>query len=300
MTRLSSAGELRGLDVATPRDFKLMPYILGSTNRNFASSSEDQYVKNGDWGIDSKIGVTSSTTLDLTYNTDFAQVEVDEQQINLTRFNLLFPEKRPFFLENRGLFAVGRPGEIDLFFSRRIGISETGTLLPIQGGARLTGKARGVNIGLLNMQTEEVGPSTANNFTAARVNKDLRNRSSLGAMFVNRKGTGDSAGPDNYNRTYSVDGKLGLREAVTISGFGARTETPGVVGQGLRLQFRLRVQDAHLGDERRATPRWATTSILRWAFSNGLTATGRSLRPCAGTFGRLDWPSLGCASSSPM
>ena len=71
-----------------------------------------------DWGIDSKIGVTSSTTLDLTYNTDFAQVEVDEQQINLTRFNLLFPEKRPFFLENRGLFAVGRPGEIDLFFSR--------------------------------------------------------------------------------------------------------------------------------------------------------------------------------------
>ena len=110
----------------------------------------------------------------LTYNTDFAQVEVDEQQINLTRFNLLFPEKRPFFLENRGLFAVGRPGEIDLFFSRRIGIDDNGVLIPIQGGARLSGKASGVNVGVLNMQTERVGGTPANNFTAARVNKDLR------------------------------------------------------------------------------------------------------------------------------
>jgi hypothetical protein len=91
-------------------------------------------------GIDGKIGVTSSLTFDLTYNTDFAQVEVDEQQINLTRFNLLFPEKRPFFLENRGPFAVGRPGEIDLFFSRRIGIGPSGEIVPILGGARLSGK----------------------------------------------------------------------------------------------------------------------------------------------------------------
>ena len=107
---------------------------------------------------DAKIGVTSSSTLDLTYNTDFAQVEVDEQQINLTRFNLLFPEKRPFFLENRGLFAVGRPGEIDLFFSRRIGINDNGTLLPIQSAARGSPARRGgVNIGLLDMQTEDVG-----------------------------------------------------------------------------------------------------------------------------------------------
>ena len=257
ITRLSSAGELPGLDMAAPRDFKLMPYVLGSTNRNFASSSQTEYDWGGDWGIDGKVGVTSSTTLDLTYNTDFAQVEVDEQQINLTRFNLLFPEKRPFFLENRGLFAVGRPGEIDLFFSRAIGISDTGTLLPIQGGARLTGKARGVNIGVLNMQTEEVGPSTANNFTAMRVNKDLANRSSLGAMFVNRKGTSDSVGPDDYNRTYSVDGKLGLREAVTISGFGAKTETPGLSGEDYAyssaFEFRTRTYEtsvsyAEVGD----------------------------------------------------
>jgi len=250
ITRLSSAAELRGLDVSPPRDFKLMPYAVGSANRNFASPTETGYSRSGDWGIDSKIGVTSSTTLDLTYNTDFAQVEVDEQQINLTRFNLLFPEKRPFFLENRGLFAVGRPGEIDLFFSRQIGINESGTLLPIQGGARLTGKARGVNVGLLNMQTEQVGNSSANNFTAARVNKDLRNRSSLGAMFVNRAGTGDVAGNNNYNRTYGIDGKLGLKEAVTLSAFGARTQTPGLSGKDYAyssaFEFRTRTNEATL------------------------------------------------------
>ena len=232
VTRLSSAGELRGLDVPAPRDFKLMPYAISSANRNFTPGASVDY--DGDWGLDAKIGVTSSMTLDLTYNTDFAQVEVDEQQINLTRFNLLFPEKRPFFLENRGLFAVGRPGEVDLFFSRRIGIADGGTLLPIQGGARLSGKAGGVNVGLLNMQTERVGCATpggacqpGNNFTAARVNRDLANRSSVGAIFVNRAGTGDFAGADNWNRTWGVDGKLGVREALTFSGFAARTETPG-------------------------------------------------------------------------
>jgi hypothetical protein len=231
LTRLSSAGELRGLDVPAPRDFKVMPYVVGSANRNFGNSAERTYDNDGDWGVDGKIGVTSSMTLDLTYNTDFAQVEVDEQQINLTRFNLLFPEKRPFFLENRGLFAVGRPGEIDLFFSRRIGINDAGTLVPIQAGARLTGKARGVNIGVLNMQTERVGSTPGNNFTAARINKDLSNRSGVGAIFVNRTATGSIAGDNNYNRTFGVDGKLGVREAITLSGFAARTETPGLEGR---------------------------------------------------------------------
>src|SRR5437762_14196625 len=108
-----------------------MHYVSGTSNRSFSNVPQKEYDKTGDWGADAKVGVTSSATLDLTYNTDFAQVEVDEQQINLTRFNLLFPEKRPFFLENRGLFAVGRPGEIDLFFSRRVGISDNGALIPI-------------------------------------------------------------------------------------------------------------------------------------------------------------------------
>jgi hypothetical protein len=265
LTRVSSAGELRDLNVPAPRDLKLMPYVVGSANRNFASAGELDYDQDGDWGIDAKIGVTSSTTLDLTYNTDFAQVEVDEQQINLTRFNLLFPEKRPFFLENRGLFAVGRNGEVDLFFSRRIGIADDGTLVPIRGGARLTGKVRGVNVGVLNMQTERVGCGAldrvciaGNNYTATRVNKDLRNRSNIGAIFVNRAGTGDFSGSGNWNRTWGADGQWGIRDTWTIKGFAARTETPGAAGRehalGSALQFQNReirsyLEYTQVGDE---------------------------------------------------
>lgn len=229
LTRLSSAGELRDLQLKTPRNLKLMPYVIGSSNHNYAPGSKAD--ADGDWGIDAKVGVTSSLNLDLTYNTDFAQVEVDEQQVNLTRFNLLFPEKRPFFLENRGLFAVGRNGEIDLFFSRRIGIADSGALVPIKGGARLTGNSHGLNVGFINMQTERVGNLAGDNFTAARVAKDLSNRSSVGAIFVNRTATGDRAGPDNWNRTWGTDVKYGVGESLTFSGFAARTETPGLTGR---------------------------------------------------------------------
>jgi hypothetical protein len=300
LARLSSAGELRGLDVPAPRDFKLMPYASSSTNRNFTSASQRQYQNSRDWGVDAKIGVTSSTTLDLTYNTDFAQVEVDEQQINLTRFNLLFPEKRPFFLENRGLFAVGRPGEIDLFFSRRIGIDDSGSLLPIQGGARLTGKARGFNVGLLNMQTEEVGNTSSSNFTAARVSRDLSSRSSLGAIAVNRTGIGGLAGDENWNRTFGVAGRLGVHEAVTISAFGARTQTPGATGRehaySTAFEFRSRKYEsilsyAEVGEafnpevgflERTGGYRQVNTTLRRHIRTPGLARIGlRELEPHA-------------------
>ncbi len=233
ITRLSSAGEVRDLQLKTPMNLKVMPYAISTSNRNFTPGAT--LVNNRDWGVDAKVGVTSSMNLDLTYNTDFAQVEVDEQQINLTRFNLLFPEKRPFFLENRGLFAVGRNGEVDLFFSRRIGINDSGTLIPIKGGARLTGKTNGVNVGFIDMQTEAVGdrnrPSTftaANNFLAGRVSKDLPNRSSIGAIFVSRTATGAGPGSDSWNRTWGTDGKWGVTESLTLSGFAAKTETPGL------------------------------------------------------------------------
>ena len=100
--------------------------------------------------------MTPSLTLDATVNTDFAQVEVDEQQVNLDRFNLFFPEKRPFFLENAGFFTMGSPGEVELFFSRRIGIGPEGGVVPILAGGRLSGKVGGFNVGLLNMQTRAV------------------------------------------------------------------------------------------------------------------------------------------------
>jgi hypothetical protein len=229
LTRVSSAGELAGLDLKTPRNLKLMPYVLSSANRNFTPGATTD--GSADWGVDAKVGVTTALNLDLTYNTDFAQVEVDEQQINLTRFNLLFPEKRPFFLENRGLFAVGKSGEVDLFFSRRIGITDSGALVPIQGGARLSGKARGVNIGFLDMQTKAVDGAPGDNFLVTRVSKDLANRSSVGGIFVNRSATGSGPGSDHWNRTWGADAKWGVGDAITFSGFAARTETPGFTGR---------------------------------------------------------------------
>src|SRR5262249_20198514 len=156
-----------------PRNFKLLPYVISAANRTFALQRETDITK--DWGGDIKFGITPSVNLDLTYNTDFAQVEVDEQQINLTRFNLLFPEKRPFFLENPGLFAAGKSGDVDLFFSRRIGIADEGSLVPIRGGARLTGNVAGYNVGILNIQTDRVSTAPANNFSAARVSRELPN-----------------------------------------------------------------------------------------------------------------------------
>jgi hypothetical protein len=236
LSRLSSAGELRGLELEAPRNFKLLPYATSSANRNFTPGAKTDF--DGDFGIDAKFGVTGSLSLDVTYHTDFAQVEVDTQQINLTRFNVRFPEKRPFFLENAGLFAVGASGggfggggEVDLFFSRRIGLDEDGNLVPIKGGARLSGKASGYNIGLLNMQTEEVAARPANNFTTLRVSRDLPSRSGVGALFINRTATGRLAGDDNWNRTWGLDGRFGLGERLTVGGFASRTETPGLTGR---------------------------------------------------------------------
>jgi hypothetical protein len=229
LERLSSAGELRGLELTTPRNFKLLPYVLGSANRNFTPGATTD--RDGDFGFDSKFGVTPSLNLDVTYNTDFAQVEVDTEQINLTRFNLRFPEKRPFFLENSGLFAIGKEDEVDLFFSRRIGLDEDGNLVPIKAGARLTGKVNGVNVGVLNMQTDDVGLQPENNFSVLRVSRELRNRSGIGAMFVNRSATGDGAGSDDWNRTYGLDARLGVGEHFTMGAFGARTGTPGLAGR---------------------------------------------------------------------
>jgi len=234
--RLSSAGELRGLSLKTPRNLKVLPYVVGSADRTFASGRPTK--TNGEFGIDAKLGLTPSLNVDLSYNTDFAQVEVDNQQINLTRFNVRFPEKRPFFLENAGLFSVGATtgsltssGDLDLFFSRRIGLDDTGNIVPIVGGGRLSGKTHGYNVGLLNMQTAQVGLKPGNNFTVARLSRDLRGRSGIGGIFINRSATGDYAGADDWNRTWGLDGRLGAGERLTVGAFAARTQTPGLSGR---------------------------------------------------------------------
>ena len=187
--RLSMAGKMKGMSLKNPKNLKVLPYIIGQGIRDKATQPTTKTTR-GDLGADIKYSLTPGLTLDLTYNTDFAQVEVDEQQVNLDRFNLFFPEKRAFFLENAGQFSVGSPGEVDLFFSRRIGIGEQGELVPILGGGRISGKIGQTNIGLLNMVTEEVPEESTprNNFSVARINHDFStSRSSLGAIFVGKK-----------------------------------------------------------------------------------------------------------------
>jgi hypothetical protein len=247
--RLSLAGALTGVETPAFRNLKATPYLLGESRHVGERPVAGRQL--GDAGLDVKYSVTPSLALDATVNTDFAQVEIDDQQVNLDRFDLFFPEKRPFFLENAGFFTVGNPGEVDLFFSRRIGIGPAGQAIPIRGGARLSGKAGRFNVGLLNMQTDSIGPGApqpgvipaglaANNFSVVRVSRDLPNRSSVGGMLVNRTGTGRFAGPDDSNRTYAIDGKAGLRQHTVLSGFVAKTDTPGVDGDDYAFNVRAR------------------------------------------------------------
>ncbi len=222
--RLNYAGELVGLEPPFRRLASVTPYTLTSTSRNH-EAGETEFDEQLELGGEAKIQLTRGLTLDATVNTDFAQVEVDDQQVNLTRFSLLFPEKRPFFLENAGFFTVGGAGA-DLFFSRRIGIAE-GQQVPIKGGGRVSGRALGFNVGLLHLWTDGLrGVQAENQYSVARVARELPGRSRLGALFVSRDADVDG----DYNRTYAVDGQLGIGEAITVTSFVARTETPDLGG----------------------------------------------------------------------
>jgi len=241
MNRLSLAGDLDGLDLKTQGNLKLIPYALTQSSKDYVNDGAG-WETDTEFGADIKYSITPSLTLDVTYNTDFAQVEVDEEQVNLDRFNLFFPEKRPFFLENAGLFGVGSPGEIDLFFSRRIGIGDEGELVPILGGVRLSGKQKNTNIGFLNMYTDGVEESNieGNTFTVGRVNHEFAGtRSSLGGIIVNRSRTKNR--DDDHNTVYAIDGKIGLGKRAQISGFFSRSNTPGLEGgDGGSNAFKLR------------------------------------------------------------
>ena len=246
--RLSMAGQLAGVSapIGFTGNLQVTPYVVGEVITRDATPDRDP-LEVGDFGADLKYSVTSGLTFDATYNTDFAQVEVDNQQINLDRFNLFFPEKRPFFLENAGVFSVNNQGpasgmnlgQTEMFFSRRIGISDTGAQVPILGGGRLSGKVSDtVTVGVLNMQTETVdGVGQANNFTVARMRRDLPNRSSVGGLFVNRQGTGSLAPANDYNRTYAVDGRWGIGQGGLVQGFVGRTQTPGRTGRDHALSL---------------------------------------------------------------
>jgi hypothetical protein len=234
--RVSLAADLSGLHLPTRRDLRATPYALtGFSQDNTLPRDPNEAL--GELGLDVKWGITPKLTADLTVNTDFAQVEADEEQINFTRFDLFFPEKRPFFLENAATFQFGQPQQVDLFFSRRIGLSRQGEPIDILGGARLSGKVARFNLGLMDMQTREAAsPRTgaliapANNFAVARVQREIGQRSNFGAVFVNRQGTGDSASPQDFNRAYGLDANLAVAKNARFFGFLARSDSPDPLG----------------------------------------------------------------------
>ena len=234
LQRVSVAGKLNGLSLPTRRDLKFTPFVAGSFNDN-KTLLTDTVDRTGDIGLDVKWGVRADLTLDLSVNTDFAQVEADEEQVNLTRFALFFPEKRSFFLENAQVFQLGQPRNIDLFFSRRIGLAR-GQPIDIIGAGRLSGKLGGYNVGLLNVQTDSAVDrrtgetiSQANNFSVLRAQREV-GRSTFGAMFVNRQGVGDLALADDYNRALGLDLAWQSTTNSRIFAFIARTDSPANKG----------------------------------------------------------------------
>ena len=253
--KMSSAATLVGLDVPSAGSrFELKPYAIAdlTTNLNASPSYTDKF--SGTGGLDVKYGVTDGLTADFTVNTDFAQVEVDEAQVNLTRFNLFFPEKREFFLEGQGIFEFGGGMDQDvatfyfkgqmyggeapvLFFSRRIGLDD-GRAVPIRGGGRLTGKTGPYSIGLLDVQTgsDEMSDANPTNFSVIRVKRDILRRSSIGGLFTGRSVSVDGQG---MSSTYGVDGVFSFYDNLNINTYLAKTETPGRSGDDTSYQTEL-------------------------------------------------------------
>ncbi len=259
--RVSAAGTLVGLE-APPAGVHLevKPYAIGGLTpagadpANPGAAPERRLEGDGKAGVDLKYGITQNLTADFTWNTDFAQVEVDEQQVNLTRFNLFFPEKREFFLEGRGIFDFARGsfrtarslrrGSVlgggdapTMFYSRRIGL-QGGQAVPILGGGRLTGKIGAFDVGALNIQTgnEALSGALDTNFTVLRVKRDILRRSSVGALVTNRS---LSLSGDGSNQAYGADAVFSFFDSVNLLGYYARTRTSGLTERDASYQARF-------------------------------------------------------------
>jgi hypothetical protein len=233
--RIASAGTLVGMEVPPPaRNIELKPYGVSNLTTNRVSTPPLSNRFDRDVGIDAKYGITSNVTLDATVNTDFAQVEIDEQQVNLTRFNLFFPEKRDFFLEGQGIFDFANAGgggfrapDVPImFFSRRIGL-DSGRPVPIKAGARLTGRVGKVSLGLLEIQTDEGALTPATNFLVARVKRDILRRSNIGIIATRRA---PRSGASGANALVGLDTSWNFFENVQAGTYYARSDTPGSTG----------------------------------------------------------------------
>ena len=253
--KMSASATLVDLEVpVSGARLEFKPYGITDLTTDLSGTPSVVNELAGDVGFDVKYGVTQGLTADFTYNTDFAQVEVDQQQVNLTRFSLFFPEKREFFLEGQGIFNFGGSSTNDattfyfrggqnagtapiLFFSRRIGLQD-GRTVPIQAGGRLTGKAGAFSIELLNVQTadEMVSGASATNFSVVRVKRDILRRSSLGALFTGRSISLDGVGA---NQTYGVDGLFSFYDNLNFNTYLSRTQSSGVSDDDLSYQAQV-------------------------------------------------------------
>jgi hypothetical protein len=229
------AAAVVGVEAPPPaRNLDIKPYGISTLTSNSTAAPPISDEFDGDVGLDAKYAVTQNLVADLTYNTDFAQVEADEQQINLTRFSLFFPEKREFFLENRDTFSFGgvtTGGDAPvLFYSRRIGL-EAGRAVPLDLGGRLTGRVGPYTIGALNIQTDDLAGTAvvpgvdATNFSVIRLRRDVLRQSSLGILATHRSPGQVASGSSS---AYGVDGTFNFFNDLAINSYWARTRTEGV------------------------------------------------------------------------
>lgn len=214
------------------KNLEVKPFAIADLTTDTAEMPPLSNDFGGDVGLDVKYGLTQNLTADFTLNTDFAQVEADEQQVNLTRFGLFFPEKREFFLENRRTFEFGGEGGDSpiLFHSRRIGIQD-GREVPVQGGGRLTGRVGQFDLGVVYMRTDDEAVSGAapTDFTVVRVNRDILRSSSIGVLMTRRSQSLEGPGA---NATYGIDGGFSfLENQLVFDTYWAQTDTPGVAGK---------------------------------------------------------------------
>jgi hypothetical protein len=253
--RTSAAATLVGLEVPAPgKNLEIKPSAISRSTTDLLARPEVRNEWKPDVGVDVKYGVTKSLTADFTYNTDFAQVEADEVQVNLTRFSLLFPEKRDFFLEGQGLFTFGgvgggspplpgtnpSSGSSDaptIFYSRRIGL-ESGRAVPIIGGGRLSGRAGKWTIGALNIASDEdpIVSAARTDFTVLRVRRDILRRSAIGALFTQRSQSTIATGGSELA---GLDGNFSFFQNVYFNGFVSKSHTETKDGDDLsyRGQF---------------------------------------------------------------
>ena len=209
ISQVSQYATLSGLrNLRRGRYVEIKPFAIAGGQR-LETGSETDFVR--DAGVDLKYAVTSNVTLDLTYNTDFAQVEADNVQINLSRFSLFFPEKREFFLERAGLFTFGDQREAEVFFSRRIGLTND-----IIGGGRVTGTIGPVSLALLNLQTDDSEITKGANNGVIRMRTDLSKRANIGGIFTNLQSA------DRHNRVAGADGTVRFWSSSSLRGWAAK------------------------------------------------------------------------------